>query len=242
MAGIRTGKILDLFFNFFYRMRKNYKILNLYNLLKTAYDQPSGQWSLWRKRPKTTREKEEIIIGAILTQQTNWNNACSAIENLKAAKLLSLKAIYVKFLNEGGMSTCRLQHEAFLQRLIRPSGFYKQKTEYLLNIIRFIIEEYKTLRRMEKISLPELRENLLKIKGIGHETADSILLYAIEKEIFVIDEYTRRFAKKHNLANKFSYSHLQNLFEQNLPKDYVLYQDYHALIVIDGQAKQLQLK
>ena len=214
----------------------NHKILNLYNFLKIAYGHPKGQWSLWRKRPKTTREKEEIIIGAILTQQTNWNNAARAIENLKSAKILSLKAIYDKFLNSGDSSSfCCLPHEAFLQTLIRPAGFYKQKTGYILNITRFIIEEYKTLRRMEKIPLPELRENLLKIKGIGHETADSILLYALEKEIFVIDEYTRRFAKKHNLANKFSYSHLQNLFEQNLPKDYALYQDYHALIVIDGQ-------
>ncbi|MFH0854446.1 MAG: endonuclease [bacterium] len=205
-------------------MRTNNKIINRYYQLKKQYIHHKGQWSLWQKRHKTELEKEEIIIGAILTQQTNWNNVSIAIKNLKTANLLSLKSIYNKFLNTENA-----------QELIRPAGFYKQKTEYLLNTVRFIIEEYKTLKKMEKAPLEKLREELLKIKGIGEETADSILLYALEKPVFVIDEYTKRFCKKHNLSDKFSYSHLQNLFEKSIPKDYKLYQDYHALIVIDGK-------
>ena len=88
---------------------------------------------------------------------------------------------------------------------------------------------------MKKAELEELREELLKLKGIGPETADSILLYALDKPIFVIDEYTRRLVKKHNLADETNYQFLQKLFEENLRKDYRLYQDFHALIVINGK-------
>jgi endonuclease-3 related protein len=88
---------------------------------------------------------------------------------------------------------------------------------------------------MKKEDGKKLREKLLKLKGIGPETADSILLYALDKPVFVIDEYTRRLVKKRNLAQKFSYDFLQDLFEKNLKKDLRLYQDFHALIVIEGK-------
>jgi endonuclease-3 related protein len=88
---------------------------------------------------------------------------------------------------------------------------------------------------MKKEDGKKLREKLLKLKGIGPETADSILLYALDKPVFVIDEYTRRLVKKRNLAKNFSYKFLQELFEKNLKKDFRLYQDFHALIVIDGK-------
>ena len=194
----------------------------LYKELKKKYGMPKGQWKLWCKRPKTEREREEVTIGAILTQRTNWKNVELAINNLKRVKINSLKDIYQ--LGERGLAP-----------LIKPSGFYQTKAQYLFNLARFIVENYGSLGGMKKMEFKELREELLKLKGIGPETADSILLYALDKPIFVIDEYTKRLVKKHNLADKADYHFLQKLFEENLRRDYRLYQDFHALIVIDGK-------
>jgi len=116
---------------------------------------------------------------------------------------------------------------------IRPSGFYKQKGEYLCGLTKFISEKYGSVREMKKQPLPKLRRELLGVKGVGPETADSILLYALDKPVFVIDEYTRRLLR----ARGAKYEDLRNLFEKNLKKDYRLYQDFHALIVIDGKNK-----
>ena len=194
----------------------------LYQELKREYGMPEGQWQLWCKRPKTEREREEVLIGAILTQRTNWRNVELAINNLKRAKINSLKNIY------------QLEPKK-LENLIKPSGFYKVKAQYLFNSARFIIENYGRLERMKRAELKGLREELLKLKGIGPETADSILLYALDKPIFVIDEYTRRLVKEHHLAVQTNYQFLQKLFEENLRRDYRLYQDFHALIVINGK-------
>src|SRR4030042_2593190 len=194
----------------------------LYKELKKKYGMPKGQWKLWCKRPKTEREREEVTIGAILTQRTNWKNVELAINNLKRVKINSLKDIYQ--LGEGGLAP-----------LIKPSGFYQTKAQYLFNLARFIVENYGSLGGMKKMEFKELREELLKLKGIGPETADSILLYALDKPIFVIDEYTKRLVKNHNLADKTDYRFLQKLFEENLKKDYCLYQNFHALIVINGK-------
>ena len=90
---------------------------------------------------------------------------------------------------------------------------------------------------MQRSDPCKLREEVLALKGIGEGTADSILLYALDKPIFVVDEYTRRLVKKRRLANNLSYAFLQKLFEKNLRKDFRLYQDFHALIVIDGKNK-----
>ena len=194
----------------------------LYKELKRKYGTPKGQWKLWCKRPKTEREREEVLIGAILTQRTNWRNVELAINNLKRAKINSLKNIY------------RLGSKK-VENLIKPSGFYRAKAQYLFNLAKFIIENYGSLERMKKAELKELREELLKLRGIGPETADSILLYASDKPIFVIDEYTRRLVRKHHLADNTNYQFLQKLFEENLRRDYCLYQDFHALIVINGK-------
>ena len=196
----------------------------LYKELKRKYGMPKGQWKLWCKRPKTEREREEVIIGAILTQRTNWRNVDSAINNLKKAKINFLKDIYQL-------------GEKRLAPLIKPSGFYQAKAQYLFNLARSIIEKYDSLERMKKMEFEELREELLELKGIGPETADSILLYALDKPIFVIDEYTRRLVKKRGLADNLSYLFLQKLFEKNLRRDFRLYQDFHALIVINGKNK-----
>jgi len=197
----------------------------LYKELKRKYGSPQGQWSLWCKRPKNEREKEEVLIGAILTQRTNWQNVELAITNLKKAKINSLKKIY------------QLGPKK-LAPLIKPSGFYQAKARYLANLAKFVIKNYGDLEEMKKEELNELREKLLKLKGIGPETADSILLYALDKPIFVIDEYTKRLVRKYHLAKKTNYQFLQKLFEENLKKDYRLYQDFHALIVIEGKIKK----
>ena len=195
----------------------------LYKGLKGKYGTPKGQWKLWCKRPITERGREEVIMGAILTQRTNWRNVEIAINNLKRVKINSLKNIY------------RLGSKK-VENLIKPSGFYKAKAQYLFNLAKFIVENYGSLENgMKKAELKELREELLKLKGIGPETADSILLYALDKPIFVIDEYTRRLLKKYNLADKTNYQFLQKSFEGNLRKDFRLYQDFHALIVINGK-------
>jgi endonuclease-3 related protein len=194
----------------------------LYKELKKKYGFPKGQWSLWCKRPKTEKEKEEMIIGAILTQRTNWKNVELAFNNLKRARVNSLKSIL------------KVRSKK-LGNLIKPSGFYKAKSQYLFGLAGFILKNYGSLAKMGKSDWKELREQLLKLRGIGPETADSILLYALDKPVFVIDEYTKRLIRKRHLAKNLNYNFLQKLFEENLRKDFRLYQDLHALIVIDGK-------
>lgn len=194
----------------------------LYKELKKKYGKPKTQWELWCKRPKTEKEREEVLIGAILTQRTNWKNVELSLDNLRKKRVASLKGVY------------RLGSKK-LAPLIKPAGFYKTKAGYLFNLAGFVIEKYGSPEKMKKVEEKILREELLKLKGVGPETADSILLYALDKPVFVIDEYTKRFAKKHNLAAKTDYYSLQKLFEKNLRKDMGLYQDFHALIVIDGK-------
>lgn len=200
------------------------KILNLYEKLLEQYGKPEGQWKLWCRRPKTLRDREEVIIGAILTQRANWKNVMLAIDNLKKSKIYTLSAIH----------RLGLKNKNKLADLIKPSGFYKQKCEYLLEMSKFF-KKSGGIKKVQKIELKELREKLLALHGVGPETADSILLYGLDKPTFVIDEYTRRLVKKEKLARNLSYDHLQKLFESNLPRDFSLYQDFHALIVINGK-------
>ena len=197
----------------------------LYKELKRKYGSPRGQWSLWCKRPKTEKEREEVLIGAILTQRTNWKNVDLVFNNLKRAKIDSLKDIL-------RTETQRVRD------LIKPCGFYKTKSRYLIHLVRFVFKNYGSLAEMRRSDAKGLREQLLKLKGIGPETADSILLYALDKPIFVIDEYTRRLTEKRGLTKDLNYTSLQGLFKENLRKDFRLYQDFHALIVIDGQNKE----
>ncbi len=205
--------------------KRNNKILHLYRSLLKKHGKPGGQWKLWCKRPKKLSEKEEVIIEAILTQQANWKNVELAIANLKKVKVCSIKKI-------------RKTSKKRLSGLIRPSGFYNQKTGYLLGLASFILKECGSVAKMEKEKITKLREDLLSQKGIGKETADSILLYALDKPVFVIDEYTKRLAKNHRLTKILSYDNLQKLFKNNIPRNYRLYQDFHALIVINGKNKK----
>lgn len=196
----------------------------LYRQLKNQYGRPKEQWSLWCKRPKTRKEKEEVLIGAILTQRTNWRNVELAMNNLKRVRADCLKGL------------CRLGVKR-LAPLIRPAGFYQTKAAYLLALAEFVLKNYGDLEKMAMAETLELRRQLLDLKGIGPETADSILLYGLAKPVFVIDEYTRRLVKARGLTRDLSYDFLQKLFEENLRKDFRLYQDFHALIVIAGKNK-----
>jgi len=201
------------------------RMKELYTMLRKDHGKPAGQWSLWCKRPKTWREKERVIIEAILTQRTNWKNVTTAVGNLDAIGCLGLEKIVKAELPA-------------LAALIKSSGFYRQKAERLKLIASFILNDCGGIRHAERIPLAEFREQLLLVKGIGNETADDILLYAFEKPVFVIDEYTRRFATRHRLTEDLSYRDLQRLFEEGVRRDYRLYQDFHALIVIDGKERR----
>jgi len=201
------------------------KIYQIYLSLSKKYGRPRGFWKKWRKRRKTKKDREEIVLGAILTQRTNWQNVELALENLKEAKSLSIEKIY----------QIGNKDRELLEKLIKPSGFYRQKAKRIFELCKFLVENYGSLEKFFGQGLESCRNQLLEIYGIGPETADSILLYAGDLPIFVIDEYTRRLVKKHNLAARKNYQFLQKLFERNLRRDYRLYQDFHALIVIDGK-------
>ena len=201
------------------------RLRKFYILLKKKYPDYDHQWALWLKKRKKDKEREEIIIGAILTQQTNWKNVERTFENLKRVKICSLKKIFC-------LKTKKLE------KLISPAGFYRVKARYLFNFSKFFVENYRSIKDLKKEPLFSLREKFLKIKGIGPETADSILLYALDKPIFVIDEYTRRFILKYRLFSSLKYQKLQDFFQKNLKKDFRLYQEFHALIVIAGKNKE----
>jgi len=197
-------------------------LLDLFQKLQQKHGKPKGQWQLWCKRPKSLLEREEVVIGAVLTQRTNWRNVEKAISQLKEKGL-------------SGLTEIQKTRPEDLVLLLKPVGFYQTKTVYLLNLVNFILQEYGSLLEMKRAPLDTLRNKLLQVKGIGPETADDILLYALDKPVFVIDEYTRRLIKKRGLNIPLDYFHLQQFFQTHLPKDYRLYQDFHALIVIDGK-------
>jgi endonuclease-3 related protein len=166
----------------------------------------------------------EIITGAILTQNTNWVNVEKAITNLKSADCLTPE---------------KLHHldPAQLAQLIRPAGYYNIKAKRLKNFINWLFGNYDgELANLESIDTDRLREELLKIKGVGRETADSILLYAFERSIFVVDAYTARIAFRHELIGPDAdYEQLRELFESSLPADTQLFNEYHALLVRVGK-------
>ncbi len=165
----------------------------------------------------------EIIVGAILTQNTAWTNVEKAIANLRGAGKLSFKAIDA------------IPLEA-LAELIRPSGYFNQKSLKLKAFVQFLKKEYQgSIAGMYREETPVLREKLLSIKGIGPETADSILLYAGDHPIFVIDLYTYRIATRHGwVPESIDYHGLQDFFMTKLPKDTGLYNDFHAQLVAVG--------
>ncbi len=166
----------------------------------------------------------EIMVGAVLVQNTAWRNVEHAINNLRAAGVMEPHALY------------KLP-PAELADLIRPAGYYQVKTKRLRNLLRFLVEQYDgSLDVMFGTSLSSLREELLAINGIGSETADAILLYAGGLPTFVVDTYTHRVLARHGwLEYDASYDDIKDYFESTLPVDATLYNEYHALLVRIGK-------
>lgn len=167
----------------------------------------------------------EVIVGAVLTQNTNWGNVEKAIDNLKNAGLLSLEALYT------------LPHETLADK-IRPCGYYNLKATRLKNLLHLLHDVYEAdLDFFFAGELHSLRQSLLSVKGIGPETADSILLYAAQKPIFVVDAYTHRILSRHAFITEedSDYSTIQDLFMDSLPNEPALFNEFHALIVMTGK-------
>jgi endonuclease-3 related protein len=161
----------------------------------------------------------EVIIGAVLTQNTSWKNVERAITNLKTKKLLDIKRLYNV-------------DPVVLAGVIRPAGYFNIKAARLKNIIRLLYEHYDgSIDRLSSVDPDDLRRILLSINGIGPETADSILLYALGKPVFVVDAYTKRFLKNHRIYNGEGYADIQTYFMEHLPADVYLFNEFHALIV-----------
>lgn len=187
--------------------------LDIYKKLLNFY----GKQYWW---PGETRF--EVIIGAYLTQQTNWKNVEIVIQNLK---------------NKGFLDPNSL---AFASRdtieiLIKKSGFYRQKARRIINFSKYLISNYNgSLDNLFSQSIEQIRKELLSLEGIGPETADSILLYAANKLSFPIDAYTIRLCKRLGF-NKKNYYDFKNFFEKNLPRDIKIYKEFHALIDMLGK-------
>lgn len=166
----------------------------------------------------------EVMVGAILTQNTNWNNVEKAIDNLKSAGQLSLER----------MAELPID---LLAEYIRPAGYFNVKAGRLKNLFTMIEQEFGgNIDSMMKEDTASLRRILLSIKGIGPETADSILLYACDRPIFVVDAYTYRILLRHDLIPEdFGYEDIQQVFMDNLELDSALYNEFHALLVCTGK-------
>lgn len=162
----------------------------------------------------------EVAVGAILTQNTNWGNVEKAIENLKKNHLLRPSALH-------GLSHDRLAE------LIRPAGYFNIKAKRLKNFIEFLMKEYRgSMNRMKKEDSRSVRKKLLSVNGIGPETADSIILYALGKPVFVIDAYTKRVFSRHNILDHDApYEAFQEFFHAKLKENVSLFNEYHALVV-----------
>jgi len=187
------------------------KFLDIYTALFQHYG-PQNWW------PAET--PLEMIVGAVLTQNTNWKNVTRAIANLKEANLLELDALNALTPDE-------------LADYIRPAGYYNLKAKRLKNLLQMIADEYNgDLQQLFNEELDSARSRLLQVNGIGEETADSILLYAAGQPIFVVDTYTYRVFSRHNLlAEECSYADIQERFMDNLPIEVPLFNEYHALII-----------
>ena len=190
--------------------------------LRNVYRLLFEQWGPQHWWPGRTRF--EIIVGAILTQNTAWTNVEKAMRRLRKARALNLHSL----------------HAADLQTLaewIRPAGYFNVKARRLRAFTQIMFDQFGgDLRRLFALETPALREILLGVNGIGPETADSILLYAGGRPVFVVDTYTRRFMMRHGwIGAKATYNDISWLFTGRLSRDAALYNEYHALIVALGK-------
>lgn len=190
--------------------------------LPTLYDRllsrfgPQGWWP--------GEGRFEIIVGAILTQNTNWGNVEKAIGNLKAAQVLSPEGLYALDIGR-------------LAELIRPAGYFNVKAQRLRHFLEWLFARFGgDLDAAAELSAQGLRQELLAIKGIGPETADSICLYAFEKPVFVVDAYTARIFGRHGLIwPEAGYEEIREYCEGGVERDVRLYNEFHALLVRLGK-------
>lgn len=192
--------------------------MNIYKRLFAAFG-PQRWWPIkgeYKKRVLSEKDKLEISIGAILTQNTSWQNVEKVLEQLHEYNLIDLKKL-------ASIS------EQKLARLIKSSGYFRQKAKKLKIFAKHVLK-YGSFNKF--LAQKNLREELLSLWGIGPETADSIILYAAEKPAFVIDTYTKRIMSRYGICKSdIEYHELQNHFHQKLPKDQKLFNEYHALLV-----------
>jgi endonuclease-3 related protein len=196
-------------------MRTGEKIRAFYDAMLTAYG-PQHWW------PAET--PFEVVIGAILTQNTNWKNVERAISNLKHEGLLRPDAL------------ASVQPER-LAEVIRPAGYYRIKAKRLKNFIDMLVRDFGgDLDALLALRTSSLREAVLGVSGIGPETADSIVLYAAHRPVFVVDAYTARILHRHGVIDlDATYEDIQSLMQDNLAEDVPTFQEYHALLVEVGK-------
>lgn len=204
------------------------RVKTIYNQLLKKYG-PQRWWPVFMTHDADSMTHDvnfEIAVGAILTQNTAWKNVAKAIENLYHAKALTPARILK-------LPTRKLQ------TLIRPAGYFRQKAKKLRLFSGWLLEEFSgDVLKLKRYEIKEIRDKLLARWGIGPETADSIILYALNNPIFVIDEYTRRLCKKYGVVYN-TYDEYQKFFESKLPRDTKLFQEFHALIVQWGKSSKL---
>lgn len=192
------------------------RLLAIYESLRVA----QGHQAWW---PGET--PFEVIVGAVLTQNTAWKNVEKALANLRRARALAPAPL---------LRTRR----ARLQRLLVPAGYFRVKEKRLRSVVRWWAGHRGDVRRLRRMDLGRLRAELLAVHGVGPETADSILLYAIGHPSFVVDAYTRRIFRRLGLVPaRWSYEETRAFFQTNLPADVALWNDFHAQIVRLGNGR-----
>lgn len=197
------------------------QLLKIFDLLLNYF----GKQYWWPSHFKGNKEKNriEIVIGAILTQNTSWKNVEKAIDKLIENNFIDINKLCSVNINK-------------LSSLIKSSGYYRQKSERIKDFFCYIKKKYRSLSKFLSLDINRLRDELLNLKGIGNETADSIILYASNKPIFVVDAYTRRiFSRLGLIREDWDYNQIQEFFHKNLDKDVGLFKEYHALIVELGK-------
>lgn len=188
------------------------KLSEIHDALSKSF----GPQKWWPAKGKGNARRFEICMGAILTQNTAWKNVEKAIENLRKANLLDEKAI-------------RKAEEKDIALLIKPAGYYNQKAKKLKAFAEFLKEN--NFERLGNMPIKEARELLLGVYGVGKETADSILLYALNRPVFVVDAYTKRILERIFSLKFKDYDEWQQFFHSSLRKDTQLFSEYHALLV-----------
>lgn len=206
------------------------ELMQIYNLLFSHFG-PQKWWPVtgegklqpeYSGGPKKEKQQLEVVFGAILTQNTNWKNVEKVIINLNEDQLININKI-LKI------------DDKKLAEIIKSSGYHNQKAKKLKNFCEFLLNKYNgSLKRLFKNDVKKLREELLSVNGIGPETADSIILYAAKKPIFVVDAYTKRILNRVGFKEG-KYGELQKLFMENLQNSEKLFNEYHALLVELGK-------